>query len=191
MSAASEGNHPSRLRRLAALAAGGLGRLLLLSVVLALAATYVPSLLGFHRYVLVGESMEPTIHRGSLVFDDIVPVEQLRKGDIVTYIPPGLTEPMTHRIISMRTHHGERVFRTKGDNNKVADPGRFSFRQPQQARVRFSIPYVGWLYIALTHPGLRIWLVAVPAFVLAFWCIGSVWREGGRLVRERAALERP
>ena len=79
----------SSARRLASKAAGGLGRLVLLAGVLVLAATFLPSLLGYQRYVLVGHSMEPTIHRGSLVFDEIVPAEALRRGDVITYIPPG------------------------------------------------------------------------------------------------------
>ena len=64
----------SSARRLASMAAGGLGRLVLLAGVLVLCATFLPSLLfGYQRYVLVGHSMEPTIHKGSLVFDEIVP----------------------------------------------------------------------------------------------------------------------
>jgi signal peptidase len=112
----------STARRLASKAAGGLGRLVLIAAVGVLAATFVPSLLGYHRYVLVGHSMEPTIHKGSLVFDEIVPVAALRKGDVITYIPPITKEPVTHRILSIeRGPNGERVFRTKGDNNPSPD----------------------------------------------------------------------
>ena len=64
----------SYARRLASMAAGGLGRLVLFAGVLVLFATFLPSLFGYQRYVLVGHSMEPTIHKGSLVFDEIVPV---------------------------------------------------------------------------------------------------------------------
>src|SRR5262245_49492552 len=93
------GEHPPRepgpqgRRSPASMAAGGLGRLVLLAGVLVLAATFLPSLLGYQRYVLVGHSMEPTIHKGSLVFDEIVPAEALRRGDVITYIPPTSKEP--------------------------------------------------------------------------------------------------
>ena len=71
----------SSARRLASMAAGGLGRLVLLAGVLALCATFLPSLLfGYQRYVLVGHSMEPTIHKGSLVFDEIVPVARCARA---------------------------------------------------------------------------------------------------------------
>ena len=59
----------------------------------------VPSVLGFQRYVLVGGSMEPTIHRGSLVFDRVAPVGDLHVGDVITYVPPGMTHPLSHRIV--------------------------------------------------------------------------------------------
>ena len=179
---------PTRARRAAHLAAGGLGRLLLLAAILVLAATYAPTLLfGYHRYVLVGHSMEPHIHRGSLVFDEVVPVNDLRVGDVVTYVPPGLTKPLSHRIISRRAIHGTLVFRTKGDNNPVADPARFTFNEPTQARVRFAIPYAGWVYIALADHALRIWLAVVPALLLALWAALRVWRHGGELLREQQA----
>jgi len=122
----------SKARRLASMAAGGLGRLILLAGVLALCATFLPSLAGYQRYVLVGRSMEPTIHKGSLVFDEIVPVGQLRKGDVITYVPPVTKKPVTHRIISVgRGPRGERVFRTQGDNNRDPDlrPSRSTSRR--------------------------------------------------------------
>jgi signal peptidase len=170
------------------LAAGGLGRLLLLAAVLVLAATYLPTLLfGYHRYVLVGHSMEPTIHRGSLVFDEVVPVAALRKGDVVTYVPAGMSRPLSHRIIYRHRLHGKLVFRTKGDNNPTADPGRFTFNEPTQARVKFAIPDLGWIYIALADPGIRIWIAVIPGILLALWGAITVWRQGGALLREQQA----
>ena len=112
----------SSARRLASKAAGGLGRLVLLAGVLVLAATFLPSLLGYQRYVLVGHSMEPTIHRGSLVFDEIVPAEALRRGDVITYIPPTTDEPVTHRIHSVsRGPHGEPLPQPPARVRAVAD----------------------------------------------------------------------
>lgn len=172
------------------MAAGGLGRLLLLAAFAVLAATFLPTLLfGYHRYVLVGHSMEPNIHRGSLVFDEVVPVAALRRGDVVTYVPPGATKPLSHRIIFTGTRQGQRMFRTKGDNNAVADPATFHFNQPTQARVKLAIPYLGWIFIALTTAGLRVWLIAGPAGLLALWGVLSIWREGGELLREQSTTE--
>ena len=63
----------TRARALANLAGRGLVSVLLLMALAAVAVTFLPGLLGYERYVLVGGSMEPTIHKGSLVFDDVVP----------------------------------------------------------------------------------------------------------------------
>jgi signal peptidase len=180
---------PHRALRLASLAAGGLGRVMLVAIVAVLAAGFAPTLVGLHRYVLTGVSMEPAIHRGSLIFDEEVPVADLRVGDVITYVPPGAVHPLSHRIVSITARGGERRYRTRGDNNPVADPAIFALRHPTQARVRFSIPYVGWPFIAMSRPGLHVWLVAMPAFLLAFWALAGVWREGGAILRERAAAE--
>jgi signal peptidase len=170
-------------RRLASKAAGGLGRLVLLAGVLVLCATFLPSLLGYQRYVLVGHSMEPTIHKGSLVFDEVVPVEALRVGDVLTYVPPTTREPVSHRIVTIeRGPHGERVFRTKGDNNAAADLRPFTLDEPRQARVAFAIPYLGWLFVLLAMQEARIFLIALPGVLLALWGLYGVWRQGGELL---------
>jgi signal peptidase len=182
---AAPSDAPARARRLAASAAGALGRVVLLAAVILLAASYLPNLLGYHRYVLTGHSMEPSIHRGSLVFDEIVPVESLRKGDVVTYVPPGLSRPLSHRIVSVTSRDGRRIFRTKGDNNAIADPRPFTLDKRTQARVKFAIPYLGWAYIGLGDPHLRLWLLVLPAMALAAYAAIAVWREGGALIQER------
>src|SRR3954469_3749242 len=100
MNAARRAN-PSRALRLASLAAGALGRVVLVAVVTVLAAGFAPTLLGLDRYVLTGVSMEPSIPRGPLVFDEEVPVADLRVGDVITYVPPGPVHPLSHRIVSV------------------------------------------------------------------------------------------
>jgi signal peptidase len=191
MTAALPERGPRSARRLASMAAGGLGRLVLLAAVLVLAATYVPSLtLGLHRYVLVGHSMEPTIHRGSLVFDEVVPVEALRRGDVITFVPPGDSKPVSHRVRSLRvTPDGTRVFRTKGDNNPLPDLRPFTLQEPVQARVKFAIPYLGFVYIFLGSPAARLYLLVVPALLLALWALARMWRHGGELLAEQARAE--
>jgi signal peptidase I len=176
----------ARARSLAQLASRGLVALLLLITLAALVATFAPGLLGYQRYVLVGGSMEPTIHRGSLVFDEVVPVRELRQGDVITYTPPGLRQPVTHRIISAaRQKTGSPVFRTQGDANAAADMRTFKLDQATQARFRFAIPYLGWGFILLGTPQARFLMLALPALLIALFMLGRLWREGGKLVAER------
>jgi signal peptidase len=66
----------------------------------------VPALLGLQRYVIVSGSMSGTYDRGALVFDEVVPVRDLRVGDVITYRPPpgaGPTGLVTHRIVAIGT----------------------------------------------------------------------------------------
>src|SRR3954452_858306 len=178
----------SRARALATSAGRGLMSVLLLAILAAMAITFVPGLLGYQRYVLVGHSMEPTIHRGSLVFDEIVKGSDLRKGDVITYVPPGNAEPVTHRLISRKDgKKGGPVFRTKGNNNAVAAPRVFQLHRPTQARFAFSVPYLGWLFIALGTPKLRFILLVIPALLIALSILAQLWREGGRLAAQREA----
>ncbi len=176
----------TRARSLVRVAGRGLVALLLLMTLAAIAVTFVPGLMGYERYVLVGGSMEPTIHRGSLVFDDVVRVRDLRAGDVITYVPPGRRNPVTHRIISAkRQTTGSPIFRTQGDANAAPDMRTFKLDQPTQARYRFSVPLLGWAFIALGSPHARFLLLALPALLIALSMLGKLWRDGGRLVAER------
>ena len=176
----------TRARALAQVAGRGLTSVLLLVALAAVAVTFVPGLLGYERYVLVGSSMEPTIHRGSLVFDEVVPVRDLRSGDVVTYVPPGRSQPVTHRIISVkRGEKGGPVFRTQGDNNAAPDMRPFQLDKPTQARYSFAVPYLGWVFVALGTPHMRMALLVLPALLIVLFMLARLWREGGRLVAER------
>jgi signal peptidase I len=112
------------------------GAALLAGVAVAL-LVLLPALLGWERYVIVSGSMTGSYDRGSLVLADVVPVDDLKVGDVITYMPPAGDHLITHRIAWVgRDQAGSRLFRTKGDANPVADPWTFRLDQPTQARVR-------------------------------------------------------
>jgi signal peptidase I len=134
---------------------------------------FVPGLLGYDRYVITGGSMSGTFERGSLVFERQVPVEDLNVGDVITYLPPaesGISELVTHRVISITPNpdvSGGLVFKTKGDANASADPWTFTLADTVQPRVLGWIPLVGWIFIALSAPGIRMLAIGIPAAVIA------------------------
>src|SRR3954466_8588700 len=116
-----------------------LSALLLTAGVLFGGVLVLPALAGWQRYVIVSGSMTGTYDRGSLVIDDVIPVADLKAGDVITYDPPagaGPTGLATHRIVSITPdpRTGGRIFRTKGDFNQSADPWTFTLSQPTQAR---------------------------------------------------------
>jgi signal peptidase len=166
--------------RLRGTAASGL---VAISLTLAL-LMIVPPLLGYSRYVLVGNSMEPTVHKGSVIYDEAVPVSQLRRGDIVTYLPPPQTQTVahdvTHRIIWVgKDRAGRAAFRTKGDHNAAADPWTFVLTSASQARYVFAVPGVGYVLAALSVKWVRMLLLGLPAALIALGILANLWREAG------------
>jgi signal peptidase I len=154
---------------------------------LAALAVLAPSLWGWQRYAIVSGSMTGTYDRGSLVLDEVVPVSDLRVGDVITYRPPAGDHLVTHRIAWIgKDPSGARVFRTKGDANPVADPWTFRLGE-RQARVRFGVPYAGYALSALSRRDVRMLLVALPALLIAGFSLARLWRALGAEARRRAA----
>jgi signal peptidase I len=160
----------------------------------------VPGLLGWQRYVIVSGSMEPAIPKGSVVYDEVVPVSDLEVGDVITFAPPpefNITEPVTHRIIETgiappnSDHPGARTFRTQGDANDAPDAWTLVFDHDEQTRVVHHLPYVGYIYMALDHRWVQLLVVAVPALVIIIVLGVSLWRLAGEAVREERAQASP
>ena len=170
---------------------------MVLAVVLAL-FMLVPALLGFQRYVIVSGSMEPTIPVGSVVYDEVVPVDDLAVGDIITFVPPpeyGIDDPVTHRIVEITvtgphsSRPGAKVFRTKGDNNEDVDAWQMVLDGPDQARVVRHVPYVGYAYLALQVRWVQVLVVSIPAAGLIGYILITMWRVSGDAVRQERSRE--
>lgn len=149
----------------------------LLSILVMVVATLVglivvvPSLLGFHLYVITTGSMTGTMDPGALAIAREVPVDELATGDVITYVPPpatGISHLVTHRIadISDVPQVGT-TFTTKGDANEVVDPWTFQLEAPTQARVEASVPLIGRPVLLLSDPRNRFLAVGVPALLIA------------------------
>jgi hypothetical protein len=48
----------------------------------------------------------------------------------------------------------------------------------------FGIPYLGYVFAALSIPLVRILVLGIPALLIALGAIGSLWEEAGRQQRE-------
>lgn len=166
----------------------------LMVAALALACLMVlPTLLGYERYVIVSGSMVPTIEVGSVVYDEVVPVDGLEVGDIITFVPPpeyDIESPVTHRIIQIAvadegsSHPGQRVFRTQGDANEDPDAWRMVLDGEEQPRVAHVVPYVGYFYMVLQVRWVQVLAIAIPAFLLIVYIVVTLWRISGDAVRE-------
>jgi signal peptidase len=164
-----------------------LGRRLLnvlcVAVTLLAVAFLVPSLMGLQRYAIAGGSMTGTYNLGSMVFDEVVPVADLRVGDVITYLPPAdsnIDNLVTHRIVSI---DGEK-YRTKGDANPDVDPWTFRLTSSTQPRVVASVPYVGWVLLGLQSRHLRMLAIGLPAALIALLSLVQLVRGLRRTRRE-------
>ena len=143
-------------------------------VVAVLALGFIlPAIFGLQRYVITGGSMTGTYDLGSVVFEENVPVEDLRVGDVITYVPPaesGIDTLVTHRIVEK---DGD-TLRTQGDANPDVDPWTFQLTDDTQNRVRFHVPYVGYAFIALGDRATRIAVIGLPAAVIALYSLAEL-----------------
>jgi signal peptidase len=171
------------IRRAGRLASGAA----LVLATLCAVAVLAPALIGWERYAIVSGSMTGTYDRGSLVLSQVVPVAELKVGDVITYQPPAGDHPITHRIAWIgRDESGRRVYRTKGDANPVADPWTFRLDQPTQARARVGIPYAGFALGALGRKDVRMAVIALPALLIAGFSLARLWHQLGAEARRRA-----
>ncbi|MFC5493769.1 signal peptidase I [Nocardioides caricicola] len=187
---------PSSARRRRIISGLTTGAMLL---ALALATIMVlPTLLGYERYVIISGSMEPTLPVGSVVYDEVVPVDDLEVGDIITFVPPpeyDISAPVTHRIVRIGIAGegsdvaGERIFRTQGDNNDAMDPWLMVLDGPDQGRVAHHIPYVGYVYMALQVGWVQLLVIGIPAVALIVYIVVTLWRLSGDAVREERESE--
>ena len=180
---AMAGTRRDSKRRAGRIASGAAFAFALAAALLVLA----PALIGWQRYAIVSGSMTGTYDKGSLVLDEVVPVRDLRVGDVITYMPPARDHLITHRIVALgRDATGARVFRTKGDANPVADGWTFRLDRPTQARVRLGIPYAGHALSALGRRDVRMVLIALPALLIAGFSLVGLWRRLGAMAEATA-----
>lgn len=183
--------------------AGRAGRVLsglVLVAVTAVGLVYLlPSLVGYERYVITGGSMSSAFEKGSIAFERPVPVDELEVGDVITYLPPadsGITSLVTHRIVSLDRSGPQPVLVTRGDANADPDPWVFELGSPVQPVVMFTIPLLGYVFIALADPSTRMLVIGVPAAAVALRSLGDLvravrgpgQRKPGEVVGEQAAL---
>jgi len=123
-------------------------------------------LFGFDVFKVLSGSMEPEIHTGAVVYVKKTPVEQIKKGDVITYM---LSEDTysTHRVVEVHEdepHENNRTgvrYTVKGDANKQADGSKVMYSNVIGV-VQFSLPYLGYVSDFLqTNP-----MVAAAAGIL-------------------------
>ena len=145
----------------------------------------------FNAYVVLSGSMLPYIEVKDIVVTKKVPAEELEVGDIITFIAPdsrygGIS--ITHRILDKYYDEslGSYTYRTKGDNNNVAD----SALVPNSnilGKVILKIPKLGYLQDLLSSKGGLIFVVLIPCLVILSYDIMKIFKRIGqkaKLIKE-------
>lgn len=126
--------------------------------------------LGLASFVVTGGSMEPTIHKGSLVIDEPVTADKLRLGDIITF--DHYDQTTTHRIVGVEGSASGTMFSTKGDANTVTDPEPLTF-PGRVGLVKLAIPGLGYAVAWMQY----IWRLGATlvAAIIFFSCAAMVF----------------
>lgn len=127
---------------------------LIVIIVVALAILLVGvRIAGFQVFTVLSGSMEPTLHVGSLVYVRKADPQDLKPGDVITYMVSETTV-VTHRITGVVPDDVEPDtlwFSTKGDANDTEDTALVHYRNIL-GRAVFSIPYLGYLSHYIQNP---------------------------------------
>src|SRR6266852_3874179 len=124
---------------------------------------------GLSTFIVTGGSMEPSIHKGSLVLVQPVSPSEISVGDVITF--QQYDQTTTHRVIAVSQNSAGRVFKTKGDANVVADPEDKTF-PAQVGIVRLAVPVAGTL-AASVQAYWRLVLTLIAAITF-FSCAGAL-----------------
>ena len=127
---------------------------ILVAIVVVLALLLVGArFIGLNVYTVLSGSMEPTYHVGSLIYVKDVDTDELKAGDVITYMLDEDTI-VTHRIADVipdETDPSIIRFQTKGDANDSVDGSLVHYKNVIGTPV-FSIPKLGYLANYIQKP---------------------------------------
>lgn len=129
-----------------------------------LAVIIVPGLMNIYVETVTSGSMEPAIHTGSVIYVRSASFEDIRKGDVITYIIDERNTKVTHRVADIDI--GSQSFRTKGDANAEMDKKNV-LMENVLGKVLMTIPFLGRISILLTSVRGKAALIVI-LLVLAF-----------------------
>ncbi len=143
----------------------------------------MPWIKGYKPLTVLGGSMEPAIHVGSVVLVSPVETADIGVGDIITFKTPQDSKVFedypgsltTHRVVEVIGGDGALGFKTMGDANEDPD-GWVVPAADVLGKAGFSIPYVGYFVnFARTRNGFLL-LVILPAVLIIIGEIRNIFR---------------
>jgi signal peptidase I len=137
--------------------------------------------------VLTG-SMRPTFGPGSVVVSRAIPVQAIRPGMVVIFVPPGDSASYAHRVVSVSGSRSHPVLVTKGDANPGPDPWHARIDAPSIQEVVFAVPDLGRLMVAAKGPVAVAGLILLAGLLVGLTGVRSIL---GTRERRSARASRP
>lgn len=151
----------------------------LIGVGLLIAVATVPTLFGYHTYIVYGGSMGKDLPQGSVAVSKPTSAQELSIGDVIARRASPDSTPVLHRIVDITVVDGQRLFVTQGDANRTPDPEPLALEGAGD-RVVYSVPYAGYV-LHYVGSGLgRLLLIGAPLAILAVSFGRERWRSRGQ-----------
>lgn len=129
----------------------------------------------FNGYIIVSQSMVPTININDGVVVKRVDNDKYKVGDIISFITNDSRfrgSVVTHRIVNKEANNINSIYTTKGDNNNSVDADSV-YTNMINGKVMFRIPKIGYVYNFLSKPVNFILCMVGAVFILI---LGNVTR---------------
>lgn len=146
----------------------------------------------FGAYVIISESMIPSIN----VYDAVVTVrvdeDKIKMNDIITFISKEIETagtPITHRVIGIVDTESGIKYRTKGDHNNTAD---FALIAPDEVigKVYLRIPMIGYLQTFMTKPIGWLLIIVIPCLLIIGSDVLKLMKNGGKESKKNNGVQK-
>lgn len=165
---------------------------ILVAIVVVLALLLVGArFIGLNVYTVLSGSMEPTYHVGSLIYVKDVDTDELKAGDVITYMLDEDTI-VTHRIVDVipdETDPSIIRFQTKGDANDSVDGSLVHYKNVIGTPV-FSIPKLGYLANYIQKPPGRYIAISAGAIILLLVFLPDLFSDDGKSEKKKKKTEK-
>lgn len=143
-------------------------------------------LAGFRTFTVMSGSMEPGYPVGSLIYVKPVNYQDLKVGDVISYVASDDKTVVTHRIVDIEVDKADssvRRFKTQGDANAAADSKSVHYKNVLGTPI-VMIPLIGYIAHNIQQPpGIYIALV-VGTLLLAWTFLPGTLEERRKTARK-------
>lgn len=136
---------------------------------------------GVEFFTVESASMTPKYPKDALVFVKDTQPENIKVGDVVTYVMNENGVLVTHRVVSI--DNNEETFTTKGDANESEDPKPVLWGNVV-GKVIFGIPKIGAAFRLFSGKDAKIYIIAVIVVLGIISVVGDIAEKRRRTRKE-------